>query len=103
FNYLFTPRITAGIDLDWMSADSPEMRANLYEGGTFNLENVWGIEIMAPIKYLFGKNLSFDITPYFTYWNIDKSDPVSISGSLFYEPDSRTHIEGVQVGFSCYF
>jgi hypothetical protein len=102
-NYPFSPRITMGLDLSCLSTANPKMKAYLYEGATFELENVYGFDVKIPIRYRLMKNVSFDLTPYFTYWNIDASDPETISGVGYFEPDSRTHIEGVLVGLTCYF
>ncbi len=100
-NFLFLPQFSSGIDAEWMfTPGSPKMRANLYEGGTFGLKNVNGFEIKMPLKYYILKNLSLDLTPYFTYWKIGKSDPVKINGAYYYEPDSKTFIQGVFAGFT---
>lgn len=102
-NYPFTRRITMGLDLSCLTTIDPKMKAYLNEGATFELENVYGFDVKIPIKYRLKKNLSLDLTPYFTYWNIDASDPETISGTAYVEPDSRTHIEGVLIGLSYYF
>ncbi|MCX5714993.1 MAG: hypothetical protein NT033_09410 [Candidatus Omnitrophica bacterium] len=100
-NFLFLPRFSTGIDAEWMfTPSSAKMRSNLYEGGTFGLTNVYGYEIKMPLKYYILKNLSLDLTPYFTYWKIGKSDLVQIKGNYYYEPDSKTFIEGVLAGFT---
>ncbi len=85
------------------SSSLATMRADLYEGGTFELGGVNGIDLKLPIKYYFSPEFSFDLTPYFTYWHIRASNTVEISGNYYYEPTSNTHIEGVQAGFSYYF
>lgn len=105
FNYKLIPQVSTGIDFEMMFSNShlAKMRADLYEGGTFELKNVYGLEVKAPIKYYFLKNISFDVTPYFTYWHIKESDPVLISGAYYVEPDSRTHIEGLLTGFTYNF
>lgn len=104
-DYKLIEKLYAGIGFEVMYSNSSlaKMRADLYEGGTFNLKNVYGIDLKFPIKYYLLKNISFDVTPYFTYWHIKASDPVLISGSYYIEPDSNTHIEGVFVGLTCTF
>lgn len=104
-NYKVIPRLSVGIDGEWVHAISrtARMRADLYEGGTFKLKDVWGAEVKTPIRYLLLKNLSLDITPYFTYWSIKRSDPVMISGYYYFEPDSRTHEEGLLAGLTFIF
>lgn len=101
-NYDLVPRLSTGIEVELMG--SPEeltwMRADFDEGGTFDLGCVFGAEVKLPVKYYFLKNLSFDVTPYFTYWKIDKSTDTLISGRPYYEPDSKTHIEGLLVGLT---
>lgn len=104
-NYDFTPKFSAGFDLGFMFATSSmaKMRADLYEGATFELGGVNGIDFKIPMKYYFSPEFSFDLTPYFTYWHIRASNIMPISGSYYYEPKSNTHIEGIQAGFSYYF
>jgi hypothetical protein len=100
-NFSLFPRFHAGLDAEWLfTPGTAKMRANLYEGGTFNLKNVNGVELKLPLKYNLIKNLSFDLTPYFTYWHIGKSDYVLIKNSYYYEPDSNTHILGALAGFT---
>lgn len=79
------------------------MRADFDEGGTFDLGCVFGAEVKLPVKYYFLKNLSFDVTPYFTYWEINESTPTLIAGDYGYEPYSTTHIEGLLVGLTYSF
>lgn len=103
-DYFFSPKLSAGIDVEWMRALDPKMKADNLPGITFNLKNTYGFDIKAPIKYYLLKNLSFDVTPYFTYWSIKRSDLVDIGGGLgVYEPDSQTHIEGLRAGFTYKF
>lgn len=99
------PRLTAGIEFELMGSPKSwsRMRADLYEGGTFKLRGVLGIDLKIPIKYYIFKNFSFDVVPYFTYWDITKSDPVLINGASYYEPDSKTYIEGILIGFTNIF
>jgi hypothetical protein len=97
--------LSVGIDGEGMFSvgHSSKMRADLYEGGTFILKEVYGAEVKIPIKYYLLKNLSFDLTPYFTYWYIGQSDLVEISGRSYYEPKSKTHIEGLLTGLTYLF
>jgi hypothetical protein len=78
----------------------PKMRADLYEGATFKLGRTFGAEIQLPIKYRLLDHLSLSLTPYFTYWQITESDPETISGSSYVEPDSTTYIKGVRAGLT---
>jgi hypothetical protein len=103
FNYKLLPKLSLGIEAKLMFGISPEMWADLYEGGTFRLHDVNGGEISIPLKYYLLKNLSLDLTPYCTFWNIGESDPVTISGSPYVEPDSKTHEEGLMFGLSYIF
>jgi hypothetical protein len=104
-NYELVKNLRWGVEVEWMF--SPEhlrkMRADLYEGGTFNLGWIYGAEVKMPIKYNLLRNISFDVTPYFTYWDIKNSDLVLINGSYYSEPDSTTHIEGLLVGLTYSF
>lgn len=100
-NYKLSPKLTCGIEAEGMGALDSKMRADLYEGGTFKLKGVAGWEFKLPIKYYLLKNVSLDLTPYSTWWNITESDPVLISGTSYYEPNSHTHIEGLLVGITC--
>jgi hypothetical protein len=99
-NYEVFPRVSVGIEAEGMY--SPEsltwMRADLYEGGTFDLGMVLGAEVKFPIKFYLLKTLSLDFTPYLTYWEISKSTNTAISGTEYYEPYSQTHIEGILLG-----
>jgi len=101
--YKLIPKFTLGMEIEFMGGIDAKMRADLYEGGTFKLKGANGIEVKLPLKYSLSKNLSFDLTPYYTYWNIRQSDPVEISGSFYYEPDSTTHQEGLQIGLTYRF
>lgn len=105
FEYPFFPRLSAGLDAEWMVAPKSwsRMKADLWEGATFHLGTVSGAEIKLPLKYSLTPKLSFDLTPYFTYWHINKSSPATIAGTAFYEPDSRTHIEGLLTGLTYSF
>lgn len=107
-DYRFLPKLSCGLELEYMPTFKAEMRADNWfldppTTTTFKLKNVYGIELKAPIKYYLLKNLSLDVTPYFTYWKIKHSDPVLVSGDYYYEPDSTTHIEGVFAGFTYCF
>ena len=101
FNYKLFPKLTCGIEIEGMGALDSKMRADFLEGGTFVLKGVGGWEFKLPIKYYLLKNISLDVTPYSTWWNITESSPVSISGTYYYEPNSHTHIEGLLVGITC--
>jgi hypothetical protein len=72
----------------------------LYEGGTFKLKDVSGMDLKVPIKYYLLKDLSLDLTPYFSYFNIGASNTVILSGDPYYEPDSKTHEEGILLGLT---
>lgn len=104
-SYQIIPRLSAAFDVELMFSNSSlaKMRADLYEGGTFALRNVYGAEVKFPLKYQLSKNFSLDLTPYFTYWHIKASGLVPIAGSYYYEPDSRTHTEGLLAGITYYF
>lgn len=107
-DYSLIPKLSCGLEAEWLPAIEPEMYADNWfltvpERTTFELKNVYGIELKMPIKYYLLKNLSFDVTPYFTYWTIKQSDPVLTSDGYYYEPDSTTHIEGVLAGFTYSF
>ncbi|MCX5696396.1 MAG: hypothetical protein NTU54_00230 [Candidatus Omnitrophica bacterium] len=99
-NYALFPKFTTGIDAEWMFALKSRMRADSGEGDTFGIKNVNGFELKLPLKYYFLKNLSFDFTPYLTYWSIGKSDYIIKGNFESWEPDSKTHIEGVLAGFT---
>ncbi len=104
-NYRILPKLSCGVDFEIMTTHKSvrKMRADLYEGATFRLGGVYGIDLKLPIKFLFLENTSFDFTPYFTYWKIYESDTQMISGIPYVEPDSNTYIEGVLVGLSYHF
>lgn len=102
-NYRLFSKLTCGAELEGMFALDSKMRADLYEGGTFVLKGTSGWEVKLPIKYYFLNNISLDLTPYFTWWNITKSDPVRISGAYYYEPDSYTYIQGLLLGLTYSF
>lgn len=103
--YSFDDKFSAGIDIESMFSPNSwsRMRADLYEGGTFNIKRVSGVELTLPIKYYLTQNIGIELTPYFTYWHISDSDPTEISGDWYYEPKSRTHIEGIIAGISYRF
>lgn len=99
-NYYVHPKLSIGLEWEGWIAGSPKMYAELYEGGTFKLKNVSGIDLKMPIKYHLLENFSFDLTPYFSYFTIGHSNTVILSGDPYYEPDSKTHEEGILLGFT---
>jgi hypothetical protein len=105
FNYKFFPKLSAGIEVEWLFTFKDSRRMHDYlNDRTFKLGNVWGTELKIPIKYYLLRNLSLDVTPYFTHWKIKHSDYIPLGGDLYvYEPDSQTHIEGLLIGFTCNF
>lgn len=103
FNYRLLPKFSCGAEIEVMGAIDSKMRADLYEGGTFILKDVYGFEVKVPLKYEIFKNLTFDATGYFTWWSISRSDPVTISGTAYYEPDSHTYVAGLLTGLTYAF
>ncbi|MEI8176401.1 MAG: hypothetical protein WCG78_05995, partial [Candidatus Omnitrophota bacterium] len=105
FNYRLFPRFSAGLEGELMYA--PEtlawMRSDLYEGGTFELGMILGGEIKMPFKYYLLKNLSLDLTPYLTCWEINQSTVTRINGEDYIEPYSRTYIKGILAGMTLSF
>jgi hypothetical protein len=102
-NYEIIPKLSAGLNLEWMfTTIKPRMRVKA-GGNTYNLGRTFGAEIQVPIKYRLLNHLSLDLTPFFTYWQIAKSDPIPIAsmpGWVTYEPDSTTHIQGIRAGLT---
>jgi hypothetical protein len=107
FNFEFIPKLSTGIDMEWMFSPSrwSVMRANLDPSTDFQLGGVFGAEVKFPLKYQATQHISFDVTPYFTYWDVKHSGLVNVSGYPWplYEPDSKTHIEGVLTGVTYKF
>ena len=95
-NHAFTSKLSVGLEGEWLLAFSPRMYADGINAD-FKLGTTWEAELKAPIKYFLFKNLSLDITPYFTYLRINPSKfiPDGDTGYGFYEPDSKTHEEGL--------
>ncbi len=102
-SYRIFPKFSLGIDAEGLITSSPKMESQLDEGGTFRLKNVWGAEVKLPMKYYLLENLTLDFTPYYTFWRINQSDPVVISGVAYVEPDSNTHEEGLMTGLTYTF
>jgi len=105
-NYRFFPKFTAGVDFEGIPLSvEPKMSVDDFGGGyKFNLGPVTGISVRIPLKYYILKSLSFDLTPYFDYWQIKESDSISVSANtVVLEPDSDTQIKGVLVGFTYSF
>jgi len=69
---------------------------------TFDLGDKPGYYVEIPIRYQLGRNWSLSLTPWYEYSAIGQSDPVSVqNGHLtysFYEPPSRTHQYGFNIG-----
>ena len=97
------PKFSIGIDWTGWLTSSPEMIAYLDGNTTFNLKQVWGTEFKIPLKYYITNYLSCDVTPYYTYWRINDSDVVTISGTPLYEPESKTNELGVMTGLTYTF
>lgn len=70
---------------------------------SFKLNEVYGAEIKLPFKYELVKNLTLNLTPYYTYWEINASDNVILGGIPYYEPDSQTHVQGILSGLTYTF
>lgn len=105
-SYNIFSRLSLGLDTEalFTFSQSRRMRSNYPGSGlTFKLGSVYGTEIKAPVKFYLLKNLSLDLTPYFTYWHISHSDYVPYEDLYYYEPTSKTHIEGLRTGLSFYF
>ena len=107
-NYKLIPKLSIGGEGEVMFAPSGLRKMHADAAGgfpdiTYNLGLVWGVELKAPIKYYLLKNLSLDVTPYFTYWKINRSNYVSTYGFYSYEPKSYTHLEGLLAGFTYSF
>ena len=108
-SYKITPKFSLGFEAEWMITlpNLRKLHANDtgYGDTTYKLGSVWGAEAKLPIKYYILKNLSLDITPYFTYWKIKQSNdvPLDDTGFYSYEPDSKTHLEGLLAGFTYSF
>lgn len=69
---------------------------------TFDLGNKPGYFVEVPIRYRLSRNWSVSLTPWYEYSAIGQSDVVSAQrGSRidsFYEPSSRTHQYGFNIG-----
>jgi hypothetical protein len=102
-NYKFFQKLSVGLDWTGWLTSTPKMRSYLAEGATFRLRQVWGMEIKLPIKYYLLKNLTFDFTPYYTFWRINHSGVVDVLGMPLYEPDSNTREEGFLTGLTYAF
>ena len=100
-NYKVLPKLSLGVDWTGWLTSQAKMKA-YDEGETFRLRRVWGTQIKLPIKYYLLEKLSLDVTPYYTYWRINQSDPIPIQGSnlVKVEPDSNTNELGVLFGFT---
>ena len=106
FTYEYSPKLSLGLDVTFMfsGGSSTKMHADCLGGMTFDLGDVSGTEIKAPFRFTLRPNCFFDLTPYFTWWEISKSEELDIGGGwVAYEPDSETHIEGVLAGFTYAF
>jgi len=107
-NYKLIPKLSIGGEGEIMLAPGGLRKLHADSAGgipdtTFNLGFVWGTELRAPIKYYLLSNLSLDVTPYFTYWKINKSNIVAVDGGYLQEPESNTHLEGLLAGFTYSF
>ena len=104
-NYKVLPKLSLGFEWTGWLTIKPKMHAYDFGGLDFKLGQVWGYEVKMPIKYFLLKNLSIDVTPYYTYWHINKSDvvvPPDYPIPLI-EPDSNTHEEGLLGGLTYIF
>ena len=95
-NYAVTSKLTVGLEGELSLAFAPRMYADDIDAD-FKLGTTWEADIRAPIKYFIFRNLSLDITPYFSYLRINPSKfiPDGDTGYGFIEPDSKTHEEGL--------
>ena len=103
-NYRFTPKFSIGVEGELMYAPKAfsRMRDEL-NNASFKLNEVYGAEIKLPFKYELVKNLTLNLTPYYTYWEINASDNVILGGIPYYEPDSQTHVQGILSGLTYTF
>ena len=69
---------------------------------TFDLGNKPGYFAEIPIRYRLSRNWSLSLTPWYEYSAIGQSDIVSVRNGpfidSFYEPSSRTHQYGFNIG-----
>jgi hypothetical protein len=91
----FSPnnRLNLGIDVDYQKAFFAGMSETLH-GYHFDLKNVYGYSITAPLSYALNDHYSFIAQYRYEMWNINHSE--TIGG--FYEPDSRTKNQVISVG-----
>ena len=100
-------RIVAGIEGEFMYAPRSfrKMYAELLDGNTYTLGSVWGVELTLPLHYVITKRFTFDVTPYYTFWHIGKSNTEivtwqGIPAGYAFEPESKTYVCGVLFGLT---
>lgn len=97
-NHRFFPRFSTGLEAEAMFGWGARDHRNDLDI-TYRLGSVFGAEFKLPLKYYLLESLSFDFTPYFTFWNVDSSNIVEDN----YKRDSYTHLEGLLVGLTYSF
>ncbi len=109
-NWLLSKRWVVGFEGEIMYApeDFREMHSELYDGTTFTLGTVWGLELSFPIKYALSRRIALSFTPYYTYWRINESDTRLVTSGgfpagYFVEPDSHTYMYGLLFGLTVSF
>ncbi len=77
-----------------------------YDNASLNLGEDWGLRLALPwIFHSFGKGPSITIEPWYTRWNLNRSNAVELTvngaytGSQVHEPQSETRNFGISVYF----
>jgi hypothetical protein len=98
-NHRFFTKLSTGIEAEVMFGWQARDRIDYFDF-TYHLSDVYGFELKLPLKYYLLKSLSFDFTPYLTFWNVGSSSN-DIGDSQKY--DGYTHQEGLLLGLTYSF
>lgn len=91
-----------------MKAYLTDIDPNYGSDPVFDLGNKPGFFFAAPIRYRFNRNWSAALTPWYEYSTIGRSGDETVrygpsSTMSFYEPSSRTHQFGLNIGAGYFF
>ncbi len=90
--------LSFGVDAAYRKAFHAQMYEN-WHGYTFDLNNVYGYKVSAPIEFKLDRQWSTFFTYTYEYWNIGASNVIG----GYYEPDSETKNQILSLGMKYQF
>jgi hypothetical protein len=84
------------LDIGWIKPLGPVMYVGAYNA-SLNPESKIGLRMMLTSHMALSENTTLILEPYFEYWRLGRSPPVTTGGITVYEPASKTKNLGVNI------